>query len=87
MCEVATIAVVSITVYACKCSTCTVAWKYIQLNILPYVIDWLFVLILGILMAVLSFIIDYLIEQIRRGEMQAISEVTNILEQLWRITR
>jgi len=36
-------------------------------NVLPYVVDWLFVLILGILMAVLSFIIDYIIEKIGEG--------------------
>ena len=48
----------------------SVAWKYVQMNVLPYIIDWFFVLILGILMAALSFIIDYLIEQIRRGELK-----------------
>ncbi len=42
-------------------------WNYVSTKILPYVIDWLFVLILGILMAVLSFIIDYFIEKIREG--------------------
>lgn len=56
------------------------------MNILPYVIDWFFVLILGILMAVLSFIIDFFIEQIRRGEGLAwgeqISKVTHVVGRL-----
>lgn len=42
-------------------------WKYLSTHVLPYIIDWFFISILGILMAVLSFIIDYLIEQIRRA--------------------
>lgn len=36
-------------------------------KILPYVIDWVFVLVLGILMAALSFLIDFLIEKISQG--------------------
>ena len=35
--------------------------------ILPYVVDWAFILLLGILMALLSFVIDYLIEQLGKG--------------------
>ena len=42
-------------------------WNWVSNNVLPYVVDWLFVLILGILMAVLSFIIDYIIEKIGEG--------------------
>lgn len=33
----------------------------------PYVGDWLFILMLGLLMAVLSFIIDYLIQILGEG--------------------
>ena len=35
--------------------------------ILPYIVDWLFILQLGILMALLSFVIDYFIEQLGKG--------------------
>ena len=35
--------------------------------ILPYVVDWAFIFLLGILMALLSFAIDYLIEQLGKG--------------------
>jgi len=43
------------------------AWNWFSLNILPYIVDWVFVLLLGIFMALVSFIIDYFIEQIRKG--------------------
>lgn len=42
-------------------------WKWVNAKILPYVIDWVFVLVLGILMAALSFLIDFLIEKISQG--------------------
>ena len=42
-------------------------WRYLGDNILPYIIDWLFVLILGILMACLSFILDFFISKITLG--------------------
>ena len=37
-------------------------------NVLPYIIDWMFILILGLLMALFSFAIDYLIEKINEGK-------------------
>lgn len=42
-------------------------WRYIQMKILPYIIDWLFILILGVLMATLSFIIDVFIDWISKA--------------------
>ena len=47
---------------------CAGTWRYIQMKILPYIIDWLFILILGVLMATLSFIIDVFIDWISKGE-------------------
>ena len=41
--------------------------RYLSEKILPYMVDWLFILILGISMAFLSFVIDYLIDAIGRG--------------------
>ena len=46
------------------------AWHWFSTMILPYIVDWLFVLFLGIFMALVSFIIDYFIEQIRKGYYQ-----------------
>ncbi|XP_064385075.1 chloride channel protein 2-like [Halichondria panicea] len=40
------------------------AWKYLEANILPYIIDWVFIFVLGILMAGLSFGLDYIISKI-----------------------
>jgi len=36
-------------------------------KIFPYIVDWVFISILGLLMAILSFIIDYVIEKIQSG--------------------
>ncbi len=43
------------------------AWKYLEANILPYIIDWVFIFVLGILMAGLSFGLDYIISKILTG--------------------
>ena len=44
------------------------AWNWMSTNVLPYIIDWMFILILGLLMALFSFAIDYLIEKINEGK-------------------
>jgi chloride channel 2 len=36
-------------------------------SVAPYVADWLFILVLGVLMAILSFAIDFVIAQLGRG--------------------
>ncbi|CAI8002871.1 hypothetical protein GBAR_LOCUS3500 [Geodia barretti] len=41
--------------------------RYFSEKILPYMVDWLFILVLGISMAFLSFVIDYLIDVIGQG--------------------
>ena len=38
-------------------------------DILPQIMDWTFLLLLGIAMALLSFILDYLIEKAGEGEL------------------
>ncbi len=51
------------------------AWKYLEANILPYVIDWIFIFLLGILMAGLSFGLDYVISKILSGKEQCSSVI------------
>ena len=42
-------------------------WNWLSTQVFPYIIDWMFVLILGLLMALLSFAIDYLIDKVFLG--------------------
>ena len=42
-------------------------WNWLSTNVFPYIIDWMFILVLGMLMALLSFAIDYLIDKINEG--------------------
>ena len=39
-------------------------------DVLPQIMDWTFLLLLGIAMALLSFILDYLIEKAGEGELE-----------------
>lgn len=48
----------------------TGAWNWVSTQVLPYIIDWMFILILGLLMALFSFAIDYLIEKVDEGKGQ-----------------
>ena len=48
-------------------------WNWLSTQVFPYIIDWMFVLILGLLMALLSFAIDYLIDNINLGQSQTLS--------------
>ena len=42
-------------------------------DILPQIMDWTFLLLLGVAMALLSFILDYLIEKAGEGEYQVVN--------------
>lgn len=54
-------------------------WKFLEVNILPYIIDWLFILVLGILMACLSFALDFFISKISLGNSLAVVISTSLL--------
>ena len=41
----------------------------IKEDLLPQIMDWTFLLLLGIAMAMLSFVLDYLIEKAGEGEL------------------
>ena len=53
-----------------ECFLCPLGlYHKIKEDLLPQIMDWIFLLLLGIAMAMLSFVLDYLIEKAGEGEL------------------
>ena len=52
-------------------------------DVLPQIMDWTFLLLLGVAMALLSFILDYLIEKAGEGEYQLVLEINYAINKFY----